>query len=189
MYESFLQQPRAAFKVVVRGAGDPTHLASAVRQAVLAIDRDQPISNVATMEDIVARSVSQDRFSALLLGLFGMLALLLAAVGIYGVTAYSVTHRAHEIGVRIALGARRGRILQLVLGRSLRSLSIGLIIGLAASLALTGALSALLYDVQPRDPAILLGASAVLVGVALLAAFIPARRASRVDPVVALRSE
>ncbi|MGH9163211.1 MAG: ADOP family duplicated permease [Vicinamibacteraceae bacterium] len=189
VYESLLQQPQRALSVVVRGAGDPTHLAEAVRQAVSAIDRDQPISDVATMEEIVGRAISHDRFSASLLGLFGLLALVLAAVGIYGMAAYSVTQRAHEIGVRIALGARPGRILQLVLGQSLRLLLLGLLIGLAASLALTRALSALLYNVQPRDPAILLGASALLVGVALLAAFIPARRASRVDPVVALRSE
>ncbi|MPY89357.1 MAG: FtsX-like permease family protein [Luteitalea sp.] len=189
VYEPFLQQPRGAFKVVVRGVGDSAHLADAVRHAVSAIDGNQPISDVATMEGIVAGSVSHDRFSALLLGLFGLLALVLAAVGIYGVTAYSVAQRAHEIGVRIALGAHQRRILQLVLGQSLRSLLLGLVIGVAGSLALTGVLGSLLYEVEPRDPATLVAVSVLLVGVALFAVFIPARRASRVDPVVALRSE
>jgi putative ABC transport system permease protein len=138
---------------------------------------------------MVASSTTQDRFMVFLLGLFALLALLLAAVGIYGVMAYSVTRRTHEIGIRIALGARQSGVLKLVLGQGLRVVLLGVGIGLAVSLLLTRVMATLLYQVSATDPVILASVSAVLLGVALTAAFVPARRASRVDPMVALRDE
>ena len=189
VYEPFFQKPSNSFNVVVRGLGDPMHLAEAVRRQVLAIDKDQPVSNIRTMEEIVARSVTQDRFSVFLLGLFAFLALVLAAVGIYGVMAYSVTQRTHEIGIRMALGAHPRGILKLVLGQSLRVVLLGVGIGLAATLVLTRLMASLLYEVNATDPVTFVAVSAVLLGVALTAAFVPARRASKVDPMVALRYE
>ncbi len=189
VYEPFLQKPSNSFNVVLRAAGNPMHVAEAVRHEVLAIDKEQPVSNVRTMEELVARSVTQDRLSAFLLGLFAALALGLAAIGIYGVMAYLVTQRTHEIGIRIALGAHQRGILRLVLEQSLRMVLLGLGIGLAASLALTRVLGNLLYEVKPSDPLIFIAVFILLLDVALIAAFIPARRASRVDPMVALRYE
>jgi putative ABC transport system permease protein len=189
VYEPFLQKPSASFNVVVRGLGDPMHLAEAVRREVLEIDRNQPVSRVRTMDEIVARSMTQDRFSLFLLGLFAFLALTLAAVGIYGVLAYAVTQRTHEIGIRMALGAQRGGILKLVLGDSARVVLLGVGIGLGASWLLTRLMASLLFEVAATDPAIFAAVSVTLLGVALAAASIPARRASRVDPMVALRYE
>ena len=189
VYEPFFQKPSSSFNVVVRGLNDPMQLADAVRLQVLSVDKDQPVSNFRTMEEIVTSSVTQDRFSAALLGLFAFLALVLAAVGIYGVVAYSVTRRTHEIGIRIALGARASEILKLVLGQSLLLALGGVGIGLATSVLLTRFMASLLYEVKATDPAIFAAASTVLLSVALAAAFIPARRASRLDPMVALRYE
>lgn len=189
VYEPFLQKPSNSFNVVVRGLGDPMRLADAVRRQVLRLDKEQPISNVKTMKDVVATSLSQDRVSTFLLGLFAFLALILAGVGIYGVMSYSVGQRTHEIGIRIALGARQSGILKLVLVQSLRVVLIGVGIGLGASLLLTRLMATLLFDVAATDPVIFAGVSIVLLGVALAAAFVPARRAARVDPMVALRYE
>jgi putative ABC transport system permease protein len=189
VYEPFFQKPSASFNVEVRGLGDPMQLAETVRRQVLAIDKDQPVSKVLTMDEIVARAVTQDRFSVFLLGLFGFLALALAAVGIFGVMAYAVTQRTHEIGIRMALGAKRGGILKLVLGHSLQVVLIGIGIGLVASLLLTRLMTSLLYEVKATDPAIFAAVSATLLGVGLVAALVPARRASKVDPIVALRYE
>ncbi len=189
VYEPFFQKPADSFSVIVRGAGDPRPLADAVRQQVLMLDKDQPISNVRTMEEAVAATETQDRFSTFLLGLFAFLALVLAAVGIYGVIAYSVAQRTHEIGIRITLGARQSGILALVLIQSLRVVLIGVGIGLAVSLGLTRLMVSLLYEVKANDPIIFVAVSIILLGVALAAAFVPARRASHVDPMVALRYE
>ena len=189
VYEPFFQKPATSFNVLIRTMGEPMRMAEGVRRQVLAIDEDQPISNVRTMGGIVARSVTQDRFSLFLLGLFAFLALMLAAVGIYGVIAHSVTQRTHEIGIRIALGAHRTGILKLILGQSLRVVLAGVGIGLATSVLLTRLMESLLYEVNAIDPAIFIAVSAVIAGVALTAAFVPARRASRVDPMVALRYE
>jgi putative ABC transport system permease protein len=189
VYEPFSQKRSTSFNVLVRGAGEPMRLAEAVRRQVLAIDKDQPISNVRTMGEIVARSVAQDRFSVFLLALFAMLALVLAAVGIYGVIAYSVTQRTHEIGIRIALGAHQRGIVKLVLGQSVRVVLLGVGIGLAASVLMTRLMASLLYEVKPTDPVTFVVVSVVIIGVALAATFDPARRASRLDPMVALRHE
>jgi putative ABC transport system permease protein len=189
VYEPFFQKPSNSFNVVVRTVGDPSGLAEALRRQVLEIDKDQPVANIRTMEDIVSLSLTQDRFSASLLALFALLALVLAAVGVYGVIAYSVTQRTHEIGIRIALGARRQEILRLVLGQSLRLALCGVGLGVAAALLLTRLMTSLLYDVKANDPAIFAAVSTVLLGVALVAGYLPARRASRVDPMVALKYE
>jgi putative ABC transport system permease protein len=189
VYEPFLQKPSNNFSVVVRGQADSARLADVLRSQVLAVDKNQPIFNVTTMEEGVARSITQDRLSVFVLGLFATLALILAATGIYGVFAYSVSQRTQEIGIRIALGARQGELLKLVLGQCLRLVLLAVAIGLAASAVLTRLLATLLYEVKPADPLVLAAVSAILVVVALGSAFGPAWRASRVDPVIALKFE
>ena len=141
------------------------------------------------MQDVVARSLTRDRFSVFVLGAFAGLALLLAAVGLYGVVAYFVTQRTKEIGVRIALGAEPAGIQRLVVVQSLRVVVIGIALGLVGALVLSGILRSLLYEVRPQDPMTLAAVAILLVAVALAAAFVPARRAARVDPVLALRAE
>src|SRR2546425_1596627 len=175
VYEPFLQKPSKSFAIVVRGVGNPMGLAEAVRQQVLAVDKHQPVSDIRTLEDRIARSVTRDWFAAFLLGLFAILALVLASVGIYGAIAYSVTQRTHEIGIRMALGARPSSILQLVLGQRLRMVLLGLGLGLAGSFVLTRVLGSLLYEVKPHDPTTMVAVSILLLAVALVAAFIPAR--------------
>jgi putative ABC transport system permease protein len=189
VYEPFAQQPRPGFHVLLRAQDNPRRLAEAVRREVRSIDSGQPISQARLMEEVVARSLTRDRFSAFILGAFAFLALILAAVGLYGVVAYVVTQRTNEIGVRIALGAEPSGIQRLVVLQSLRIVLIGLGLGLAGAVVATGILRNLLYEVGPRDPMTLAGVTILLFAVALAAAFIPARRAARVDPVVALRAE
>jgi putative ABC transport system permease protein len=189
VYEAFSQKPSSAFRVVVRGAGDPMDLVETLRGVAFTIDRYQPLSEVRSMEDIIAGTTARDRMSTLVLGLFGVVALVLAAVGIYGVIAYSVAQRTHEIGVRVALGADQGSILQLILGQTLQLVLLGLTIGLPASLGVSRVLENLLYEVTPRDPVTLVSISILLLGVAFVAGLVPALRALRVHPVVALRLE
>jgi predicted permease len=189
VYEPFAQRPRRSFSIVVRALGDPTSLAGEVRRAVLAVDPRQPLSSMQTLETLIARSITRDRFAAWLLASFAALAAVLAAIGIYGLIAYSVARRTSELGLRMALGADRGAILRLVLGESLRLVCIGLAIGLVAALAVTRVLSTLLYEIEPRDPLTIGGAAALLAVTAIAAALLPAQRASRVDPMTALRSE
>jgi putative ABC transport system permease protein len=190
MYLSYVQP---AFFVpghlVVRTNVEPLGLAAVVRRTVWEIDKDQPVSTIRTMEELLSESIARQRFSMLLLGIFATVALLLAAVGIYGVMADSVTQRTHEIGIRLALGARRGDVLRLVVKQGMVLALIGVAIGAAASLALTRLMKSLLYDVSATDPATFLGVSLLLAVVALLACLIPARRATKVDPLVALRYE
>lgn len=173
----------------VRTSSDPLALAPAVRTQVQALDPDQPVAEVATMENLVSRSESQALFSTMLLAIFAAVALMLAAVGIYGVISYSVTQRTHEIGIRMALGAKRGDVLKLVVGQGLVLALAGIAAGLVGAFALTRFLSSMLYDVKPTDPGTFVLVSLVLLGVALPASFIPARRATKVDPMVALRYE
>lgn len=175
--------------LVIRSAGEPLSLVSAVQGEVLRMDKDQPIAKVATMEDLLSRSVSQARFNTFLLAVFAALALVLTSVGIYGVLSYAVTERTHEIGVRMALGAQDHNILGLIIGRGMRLAGIGVAIGLAGSFWLGRALTGLLFGVRPQDPLTFVTVAILLAGVALLACYIPARRALRVDPMVALRYE
>jgi putative ABC transport system permease protein len=171
------------------GGVAPAGVAPAVREQLRALDKAIPVYNVKTMDEVLANSVARQRSSALLIGAFAAAALLLALVGIYGITAYYVTQRTHEIGVRIALGARASDVLGLVVGQGLRLTLAGLALGAAGSWALTRVLAGLLYDVKPGDPATFAAVALLLAAVAALACYVPARRATKVDPMVALRYE
>jgi putative ABC transport system permease protein len=179
-------EPRA---LVIRTNFNPLSLAGTVRQTVWEIDKDQPVSDISTMEEVIADSVAQQRFSMLLLGIFAGLALVLAAVGIYGVMSYSVAQRTREIGIRMALGAQRSDVLKMTIGSGLRLVLVGAAIGLVAALVLTRVMSSLLFGVSPTDPLTFISISIVLIGVAVLASYVPALRATRVDPIFALRYE
>jgi len=175
--------------VVARAAGDPAHLASALRGAVTALDANEATSAIRTMDDLISTSLAQPRFSTLLLGLFAAIALTLAAIGLYGVISYAVSQRTREIGVRMALGAGPRDIVRLVVGQGFRMTAIGLAIGLAGAFALTRLLSGLLFEVTPYDAASFAGLPLLLAAIALAACWIPARRAARVDPLISLRDE
>jgi putative ABC transport system permease protein len=179
-------EPRA---LIVRTDVDPMSLAMTVRRTVWEIDKDQPVSDISSMGEVVSQSVARQRFSMLLLGIFAGLALLLAAVGIYGVMTYSVAQRTREIGIRIALGAQRSDVLKMTVGQGLRLVFTGVAIGLAAAFVLTRVMSTLLFGVTPTDALTFFSVSIVLVSVAVLASYIPAVRATRVDPMFALRYE
>ena len=175
--------------LVVSTAVEPLGLASAVRKTVWEIDKDQPVSDVSTMEEVLSESIARQRFSMLLLAVFAGVALLLAAVGLYGVMSYSVAQRTREIGLRMALGAQERDVLRMVVGQGLKLVLAGVLIGLAAAFALTRLMSSLLFGVSATDPATLVTISLLLVGVAVLASYVPARRATKVDPLIALRYE
>ncbi|MGB7925761.1 MAG: ABC transporter permease [Pyrinomonadaceae bacterium] len=175
--------------LVVSTDVEPLSMAATVRSTVWAIDKDQPVSNITTMEDILSESVARQRFSMLLLGIFAAVALVLAAVGIYGVMSYSVAQRTHEFGIRMALGAQGRDVLKLAVGEGLKLVMIGVVIGLVAAFILTRVMSSLLFGVSATDPTTFIIISLALVSVALLASYIPARRATKVDPMVALRYE
>jgi putative ABC transport system permease protein len=175
--------------LLVRVKSDPLRIAPSIQSVVWSVDKDQPVSNIRTMEQVLSRTMAQPRILALLLSIFAGLALLLAAVGVYGVMAYSVTQRTHEMGVRAALGASKADVIGLVAGRALLLVLAGVGAGLVGALALTRLLSSLLYNVRPSDPVTFAAVSLLLGGVAFLAAYIPARRTARVDPMVALRYE
>ena len=189
IYLPFLQSAQAFMVTVVRTDIDPAGLSSAVRGAIAAVDKDQPVLMTRTMADIYLDSVAQRRFNTALLVAFGTLALLLAVVGVYGLMAFAVARRTHEMGVRIALGAERWDVVKLVLGQGLRLVFFGTAFGLAIAFFLTRFLSKLLFNVPQTDPATFILVPLCLGGIALLASYIPARRAIRVDPVVALRYE
>jgi putative ABC transport system permease protein len=183
------QQPLNGMAFVVRTASDPKTFIDAVRQSVLAADAEQPIFDASVMVDVVARSVFLPRISMLLLISFAGTALLLAAVGIYGVVSYSVTQRTRELGVRMALGADAGHTLRSVLGASMLLVGTGTLCGLMVSVGVTRLISRLLFEVSPLDLQVLVGVSALIAGCGLAASYLPARRATRVDPIVALRFE
>jgi putative ABC transport system permease protein len=189
MYAPFAQEPWWAAYVVVRTAGDPAGLAAVVRNEVHALDPTMPIEGVQPMTQVVAESVAEPRFRTMLLGLFGGLALLLAVIGIYGVISYSVGRRPRAVGIRLALGAGRRDVLRLVLTEGLALTGAGLAAGAAGAALLTRFLTSLLYDVGRLDPLTYAAVAVMLVGAGLLASWLPARRAMRVDPLIALRAE
>jgi putative ABC transport system permease protein len=187
LYVPFAQHPVPNLTLSVRTAGDPTRLIAPIRAAVRGLDPDQPLSAAATMTDIVAASVQQPRDRTTLLAVFAMVALLLAAIGVYGVMAFSVSERTREIGVRVALGADVGDVVRLIVRGALGMTSFGVVLGLLGGVAASRLLGSLLFGVTGTDVPTFLVASLVILGVAALASWLPARRASHVDPVVALR--
>jgi putative ABC transport system permease protein len=189
LYSSYLQGPSGFMDIVVRTSSDPLGYAPTLRNAVLAVDKSLPLANVKTMEQRLGESLSTRRERLLLLGTFAMLAVLIAASGVYGVTAYSVTRRTHEIGVRLAMGAQGRDVMRMMMKQGLRTILLGLGVGLAGALALSRALTNFLYNTPASDPLTFGVVSLLLGGIAWLAVYLPARRATKVDPIVALRYE
>lgn len=191
-YVPYMQERRsfmAPRDLVVRTKADPALIAAAVRKAVWAVDKDQPVSNVRTMEQVFASAISQERFQALMLGLSAALALVLACVGLYGVISYTVVQRTHEIGVRMALGAQPVDVLRLVIRQGMLLTFAGVVVGIVAGTFVTRVLTDMLFGVTPRDPLTFAGVPVLLLMVAFLACYVPARRATRIDPLAALRYE
>jgi predicted permease len=192
MYVLYNQKPWPSMldmRVALRTKADPASATETVRENIHAIDPDLPLAKVATLTTLVDDSMSQPRFSVFLLGSFGALALLLASIGMYGVISYSVLQRTQEIGIRMALGAQRRKVFGMVLGQGARLAGLGIGIGLVAALGVTRLMASFLYGVRPTDPLTFAGVSLLLLGIALLACYLPARRATRVDPMVALKYE
>jgi putative ABC transport system permease protein len=189
LYLSYRQTALPFMAVAVRTRGNPERYVNLVRDAVRSVDPDQPISNVAHMDELLSRSVGERRLSMMLLSLFSGIALVLASVGIYGVMSYSVTERSRELGVRIALGADRRDVLRLVLRQGMRLALLGIGIGLAAALALTRLIESQLFGVTATDPGTFALVAGVLAATALVANLIPAIRATRLDPAAVLRQE
>jgi putative ABC transport system permease protein len=191
IYLPFPQVPWANMNLLLRTANDPRNLISAVRIEIAALDPDQPVTAIQTVEELMDVSRAQPRFMMLLLGIFSATALILAVIGIYGVLAYSVAQRRGELGIRLALGAERSDLLRLVVGQglalTLAGIGIGLLMALALSVAMNSAASGLLYKVGPRDLTAFTIAPLAFIVIALLASYLPARRASKVDPIEALR--
>ena len=189
LYVLFDQNVQRSLTLIARTSGDPLLAVGALRNATRSLDGDQPLYNIRTMRDLMANSVAAHRFNMVLIGLFAGLGLVLAAVGIYGVISYSVNQRTHEIGIRVALGAGRRDIVRLIVGEGLALTLIGVGLGLTAAFALTRLLAGLLFGVGARDPLTFAGVAALLAVVALLACYVPARRATNVDPMIALRHD
>jgi len=189
IYIPYRQRPNNSMTLIVRSAGDVTGLTAAIQEAIAAVDRDEPVFEIHTMKELVDNSVSTRHATLVLLGLFSGLALVLASIGIYGVMAYTVALRTHEIGIRMALGAQRKDVLRMVMGQGARLALAGIVIGVVAALGMTRLLSSLLFSVSPSDPLVFICVPALLVVVTLVACYIPAMRAMRVDPMIALRYE
>jgi putative ABC transport system permease protein len=189
IYVPIAQNPWFSASLSVQTAGEPMSFLPAVKAAIARVDKDQPVTRIRTLEEVAAEATSQPRFRAELMGAFAVLALVLAAVGIFGVLAFSVGQRAREFGIRLALGARTNDVLRLVLGGALKMTGAGVAIGLIAAALLTRFLGSLLFAVEPIDPVTFGGTAAVLATAALLACALPAWRATRVDPAVTLRRE
>ena len=188
-YSPYLQSPQNRMFLAIRTSVDPAALTAAVRSDVLSLDPEQPVYEVKTMEQLVTTSLAQRQLNMVLFVAFSGIALILAAVGIYGVMSYSVTQRTHEIGIRMALGAQQSSVLRLVVGQGMTLAVGGVAIGIGAALLLTRLMSSLLFGVSSTDPVTFAVISVILIGVALVACFVPARRATKVDPMIALRYE
>jgi putative ABC transport system permease protein len=178
-----------AMNLALRTRADPASLTSAVLAQVHSLDPDLAVASIRTMTQVISSSVAGSRYNTILLGTFASLALLLAAIGVYGVLSYAVAQQKHEIGIRMALGAEKWDVLTMVVEQGMKVAAIGVGIGIVGALALTRLLSSLLYGVKPTDPLTFIAASLLLITVAVLACYIPARRATKVDPLVALREE
>jgi putative ABC transport system permease protein len=189
IYFPYLQAGDQTMSLVVRTDAQPGAILPSIKNAIRAVDKDQPVFNVKTMDEIISGVVSAQRLAFILLGIFAFLALALAASGIYGVTSYSVSQRTHEVGIRMALGAREVDVLRLVVGHGLTLAAIGMALGIAGALVLTRFLASMLYGIRSTDPLTYLGVSLLLAAVAMVASYIPARRAAKVDPMEALRYE
>jgi putative ABC transport system permease protein len=185
----FAQRPWTTMYLLVRTEGDPHNWTPATRAAVTSVDPDQPVTAAATLEEVLSDSTAPERFSMFLLGVFSLTAMLLAAVGLYGAIAYSVAERTREIGVRMALGAQRAAVFRMVIGHGIRLALIGLAIGIPAALEFGWLMSGLLFQLSPRDPLSLIAAALLFLAIAVLASYVPALRATRVDPADALRSQ
>jgi putative ABC transport system permease protein len=188
-YEPYTQETLHFMTLVARTAGDPTGLDEAIRREVLQLDKEQPIFSSETLDSLIAKSTGDQRFSMMLLGVFAAAAIALASVGLYGVMSYACAQRTHEVGIRMALGAQRRDVLGLILRQGLLLTLSGIAIGLIAAWAATRLLINMLYGVSATDLPTFAGVSLLLIGVALFACYIPARRATKVDPMVALRSD
>jgi putative ABC transport system permease protein len=188
-YFPYNQTPDNSMTVIIKGAADPNQLISSVRGAIKEIDPDQPIYSVRTMNEIRAESVAGERLNLTLLSLFAGIALVLAIVGIYGVMSYSVTQRTHEIGIRMAIGARPRDVFKMVLGQGMKLALIGVVLGLGFAFALTRLMETMLFGVEPTDKLTFAAISIMLITVALLACYLPGRRATKVEPTISLRYE
>jgi putative ABC transport system permease protein len=175
--------------LVIRTDNSSSRFVEQVKAQVWSVDRQIPVSDVRTMDQLMAVSLAQQRFNMLLLGAFAALALILAGVGIYGVMSYTASQRAHEIGIRMALGGQRRDVLRLIVGDGARLTFAGILIGIVGALGVSRLMASLLFEVKPTDPAIFAAVAILLAVVALAACYIPARRATRTDPMVALRNE
>ena len=189
IYLPFRQWPVSFMTVLMKTSVPPLSLSDAARAQVAAVDPGLPVSNVGTLDAVVAKSISQQRFYMLLLAIFAAVALVLAAIGIFGVLSYAVSQRTREIGIRMALGAREGSVIRLIVRQAMILVVCGVTTGTVAALLLSGTMTKMLFSVTPTDPATFASVAGLLVAVALLASYLPARRATRVDPVIALRAE
>jgi putative ABC transport system permease protein len=189
VYEAYWQRPASTMSLMVRADSEPSGLAAGLRQAVAQVDAELPVAQLMSMPAVLERQSGGDRFFGRVLGGFAVLALILAAIGIYGLVAYSVGQRTHEIGIRMALGAEKSRLMRMVLGEGLKMALVGGIIGLALALPLPKLFAAMFYDLHVHEPELYFVVPAAILVVAMLATYIPARRATRVDPMVALHHE
>lgn len=189
IYVPYLQNPSSLMNLLVRSTSDPLRLVPGVSRQILAVDKDQPVYNIKTMEDVFSQSIAAPQVITSLLSTFGAIALILAAIGVYSVMSYSVAQRTHEVGVRMALGAQQQHVLRMILGQGLKLVLIGVVIGLTTAFAVTRVMSNLLFGVSATDPPIFVTVPLLFIGVAMVASYLPARRALKVDPIIALRNE